>query len=107
MEVVGGKGFGGVCKVLMRVSFIVQEMSDAPFYSDEDKKEDSESDSDEEDESEEESRGDKKRKSRKKPYVMDPDHRLLLRNSKPLLQSRSAAVSCFFLQISPITLLIT
>ncbi|KAG8516388.1 AP-3 complex subunit beta-2, partial [Galemys pyrenaicus] len=27
-----------------------------------------------------------------KPYVMDPDHRLLLRNTKPLLQSRSAAV---------------
>uniref|UniRef100_A0A8C0RXM8 AP-3 complex subunit beta n=1 Tax=Canis lupus familiaris TaxID=9615 RepID=A0A8C0RXM8_CANLF len=27
----------------------------------------------------------------RKPYVMDPDHRLLLRN-KPLLQSRSAAV---------------
>uniref|UniRef100_A0A3B4FS97 AP-3 complex subunit beta n=1 Tax=Pundamilia nyererei TaxID=303518 RepID=A0A3B4FS97_9CICH len=28
----------------------------------------------------------------KKPYVMDPDHRLLLRNTKPLLQSRNAAV---------------
>ncbi|PNI19633.1 AP3B2 isoform 5 [Pan troglodytes] len=28
----------------------------------------------------------------RKPYVMDPDHRLLLRNTKPLLQSRSAAV---------------
>ncbi|KAM7039580.1 AP-3 complex subunit beta-2 isoform 3-T4 [Acridotheres tristis] len=27
-----------------------------------------------------------------KPYVMDPDHRLLLRNTKPLLQSRNAAV---------------
>ncbi|KAK2499026.1 LOW QUALITY PROTEIN: hypothetical protein MC885_014662 [Smutsia gigantea] len=27
----------------------------------------------------------------RKPYVMDPDHRLLLRNTKPLLQSRSAA----------------
>ncbi|KAH0619941.1 hypothetical protein JD844_014386 [Phrynosoma platyrhinos] len=26
------------------------------------------------------------------PYVMDPDHRLLLRNTKPLLQSRNAAV---------------
>ncbi|XP_059951327.1 AP-3 complex subunit beta-2 isoform X4 [Mesoplodon densirostris] len=30
--------------------------------------------------------------SARKPYVMDPDHRLLLRNTKPLLQSRSAAV---------------
>ncbi|KAJ3595872.1 hypothetical protein NHX12_002284, partial [Muraenolepis orangiensis] len=28
----------------------------------------------------------------RKPYVMDPDHRLLLRNTKPLLQSRNAAV---------------
>ncbi|XP_028935705.1 AP-3 complex subunit beta-1 isoform X2 [Ornithorhynchus anatinus] len=28
----------------------------------------------------------------KKPYSMDPDHRLLIRNTKPLLQSRNAAV---------------
>ena len=28
-----------------------------------------------------------------KPYMMDPDHRLLLRNTKPLLQSRNTAVS--------------
>ncbi|XP_035221751.1 AP-3 complex subunit beta-1-like isoform X1 [Stegodyphus dumicola] len=28
----------------------------------------------------------------KKAYVMDPDHRLLLRNCKPLLQSRNSAV---------------
>ncbi|XP_069819126.1 AP-3 complex subunit beta-1 isoform X1 [Dendropsophus ebraccatus] len=28
----------------------------------------------------------------KKPYMMDPDHRLLLKNTKPLLQSRNAAV---------------
>ncbi|KAI4882465.1 hypothetical protein NFI96_007320 [Prochilodus magdalenae] len=27
-----------------------------------------------------------------KPYVMDPDHRLLLRNTKPLLQSRNTAL---------------
>uniref|UniRef100_A0A8C7M2M4 AP-3 complex subunit beta n=1 Tax=Oncorhynchus mykiss TaxID=8022 RepID=A0A8C7M2M4_ONCMY len=27
-----------------------------------------------------------------KPYMMDPDHRLLLRNTKPLLQSRNTAV---------------
>ncbi|XP_072848778.1 AP-3 complex subunit beta-1 isoform X2 [Pogona vitticeps] len=27
-----------------------------------------------------------------KPYSMDPDHRLLIRNTKPLLQSRNAAV---------------
>ncbi|XP_073508956.1 AP-3 complex subunit beta-2 isoform X4 [Phyllobates terribilis] len=29
---------------------------------------------------------------KRKPYIMDPDHRLLLRNTKPLLQSRNAAV---------------
>ncbi|KAM5264170.1 AP-3 complex subunit beta-1 isoform 2-T2 [Ctenodactylus gundi] len=29
---------------------------------------------------------------KKKPYTMDPDHRLLIRSTKPLLQSRNAAV---------------
>ncbi|KAM5169779.1 AP-3 complex subunit beta-1 isoform 1-T1 [Callospermophilus lateralis] len=33
-----------------------------------------------------------KPEDRKKPYTMDPDHRLLIRNTKPLLQSRNAAV---------------
>ncbi|XP_026565553.1 AP-3 complex subunit beta-2 isoform X2 [Pseudonaja textilis] len=46
--------------------------------------------------SEEEDAKDDKAKStplaKRKPYVMDPDHRLLLRNTKPLLQSRNAAV---------------
>ncbi|XP_047426105.1 AP-3 complex subunit beta-1 isoform X2 [Mugil cephalus] len=37
----------------------------------------------------EEKRGDQ---AEAKPYVMDPDHRLLLRNTKPLLQSRNTAV---------------
>lgn len=49
--------------------------------------------------SEEEDAKDDKAKStplaKRKPYVMDPDHRLLLRNTKPLLQSRNAAVSPF------------
>ncbi|XP_076020068.1 AP-3 complex subunit beta-1 isoform X2 [Genypterus blacodes] len=35
---------------------------------------------------------DKKEHTEDKPYVMDPDHRLLLRNTKPLLQSRNTAV---------------
>lgn len=35
----------------------------------------------------------KKDRTEAKPYVMDPDHRLLLRNTKPLLQSRNTAVS--------------
>lgn len=29
----------------------------------------------------------------KKTYSLDPDHRLLLRNARPLLQSRNASVS--------------
>ena len=67
-------------------------MSDAPFYSEEEEEEESES---EEDSNEEEEEKEKKKKKppKKKPYVMDPDHRLLLRNCKPLLQSRNAAVS--------------
>lgn len=36
---------------------------------------------------------DKKDQTEVKPYIMDPDHRLLLRNTKPLLQSRNTAVS--------------
>ncbi|XP_045922089.1 AP-3 complex subunit beta-1 isoform X2 [Micropterus dolomieu] len=34
----------------------------------------------------------KKGRTEVKPYIMDPDHRLLLRNTKPLLQSRNTAV---------------
>ncbi|XP_078812156.1 AP-3 complex subunit beta-1 isoform X2 [Oryzias latipes] len=34
----------------------------------------------------------KKGPTEAKPYMMDPDHRLLLRNTKPLLQSRNTAV---------------
>ncbi|XP_043933750.1 AP-3 complex subunit beta-2 isoform X2 [Protopterus annectens] len=44
---------------------------------------------------EEDSKGEKEESAslvKRKPYVMDPDHRLLLRNTKPLLQSRNAAV---------------
>ena len=70
-------------------------VEDAPFY------EESEEESEEEEEEEGESgdEGDsrdeekKKKKPKKKPYSMDSDHRLLLRNAKPLLQSRNAAVS--------------
>lgn len=34
----------------------------------------------------------KEKTDKRKPYTMDPDHRLLIRNTKPLLQSRNAAV---------------
>lgn len=33
---------------------------------------------------------------KKKPYIMDPDHRLLLRQAKPLLNSRNASVGHHF-----------
>uniref|UniRef100_A0A3Q3NEC5 AP-3 complex subunit beta n=1 Tax=Mastacembelus armatus TaxID=205130 RepID=A0A3Q3NEC5_9TELE len=45
-----------------------------------------------EDEEEKEKKVEVAALAKRKPYVMDPDHRLLLRNTKPLLQSRNAAV---------------
>jgi len=52
---------------------VVEEYSENNFYeSDEEQKE--------------------KDRKVKHTYTMDPDHRLLLRNTKPLLQSRNAAV---------------
>jgi len=35
----------------------------------------------------------------KPSYIMDPDHRLLLRNAKPLLNSRNAAVVMAVVQL--------
>ncbi|TRY64918.1 hypothetical protein DNTS_024608 [Danionella cerebrum] len=35
---------------------------------------------------------DERKMDQNQPYIMDPDHRLLLRNTKPLLQSRNTAV---------------
>ncbi|XP_017292518.2 AP-3 complex subunit beta-2 isoform X3 [Kryptolebias marmoratus] len=59
---------------------------DKTFYgSDEDEDED-------DDEKEKEKKAEAAAMAKRKPYVMDPDHRLLLRNTKPLLQSRNAAV---------------
>lgn len=60
---------------------------DKKFYGSE------EEEDEEEDEEEKEKRADALAMAKRKPYVMDPDHRLLLRNTKPLLQSRNAAVS--------------
>lgn len=51
----------------------------------------SDEDEDEDDE-EKEKKAEAIAMAKRKPYVMDPDHRLLLRNTKPLLQSRNAAV---------------
>nr|XP_057930791.1 AP-3 complex subunit beta-2 isoform X9 [Doryrhamphus excisus] len=49
-------------------------------------------DDEDEDEEEKEKKAEAAAMAKRKPYVMDPDHRLLLRNTKPLLQSRNAAV---------------
>lgn len=50
----------------------------------------------EESSSEESENDDKKKKKKKAAYSMDSDHRLLLKNAKPLLQSRNSAVSSTF-----------
>lgn len=50
---------------------------------------DSEKEEEEEDEAEEK---ENEEESKKKSYMMDPDHRLLLRQAKPLLNSRNASV---------------
>ncbi|KAI4873099.1 hypothetical protein NFI96_018783 [Prochilodus magdalenae] len=48
--------------------------------------------SDDDEDDDEEKKAEAAALAKRKPYVMDPDHRLLLRNTKPLLQSRNAAV---------------
>ena len=73
-----------MCEVLSR-----QELENEKFYPDSQESEDDEDD----DENDNEDDGDAEKVQKKKPYVMDPDHRLLLRVTKPLLQSRNAAVS--------------
>lgn len=62
------------------------------------------SDDDDEDD-DEEKKAEAAALAKRKPYVMDPDHRLLLRNTKPLLQSRNAAVSTVIMSQHVFTLL--
>ncbi|WAR10496.1 AP3B2-like protein [Mya arenaria] len=57
--------------------------TEKPFY---------ESEKDEDDENEDDENEEDEAKPKAKPYIMDQDHRLLLRQSKPLLNSRNAAV---------------
>ncbi|KDR14139.1 AP-3 complex subunit beta-1 [Zootermopsis nevadensis] len=59
-----------------------EESQNKPFYDDEDDDDADEGDSEEQ----------KKEEKTKKTYTLDHDHRLLLRNTKPLLQSRNASV---------------
>jgi AP-3 complex subunit beta len=55
----------------------LEDDSDKLYYVDDDSASESESNS-----------------CKKKSYSLDPDHKLLLRSARPLLQSRNAAVSC-------------
>jgi AP-3 complex subunit beta len=71
-----------------------QDLENEKFYPDSQGSE--EDDDDDEDDDEE---GDEEQAGKKKPYVMDPDHRLLLRVTKPLLQSRNATVSFCFIRL--------
>ncbi|XP_073328516.1 AP-3 complex subunit beta-2 [Pagrus major] len=68
----------------MNESLLEEGSGDRTFYG-------SDEDEDEEEE-EKEKKAEAPAMAKRKPYVMDPDHRLLLRNTKPLLQSRNAAV---------------
>lgn len=60
---------------------LLEESGEKAFYASDDEEED------------EDKKAEAAALPKRKPYVMDPDHRLLLRNTKPLLQSRNAAVS--------------
>ena len=59
-------------------------MKEEAFYPESRSEESSSEDSEDED---------KKKKKKRAVYSMDSDHRLLLKNAKPLLQSRNSAVS--------------
>lgn len=71
------------------VKLTFQEFENEAFYLDSQS-----SDADDGDDADNDDDADKLAK--KKPYIMDPDHRLLLRVTKPLLQSRNAAVSFLY-----------
>lgn len=76
------------------------------FYDDDENEDDEEEEEDSDDEdSESDGRRNGKTKKRKgarskvKPYVMDADHRLLLRTCRPLLNSRNSAVMMAVVQL--------
>lgn len=70
-----------------RTQFTDPNIDDAGHETDENKPFYDEDDDDDENENDTKSRAKKKA-----PYTLDPDHRLLLRNARPLLQSRNASV---------------
>ena len=67
-------------------TLIFPKVENENFYPDSQDSEDEEDNDNEEDDEE-------GKTGKNKPYIMDPDHRLLLRVTKPLLQSRNSAVS--------------
>lgn len=69
-----------------RTQFIDPNLDDTDHETDENKPF---YDEDDDDENESDT---KSRAKKKVPYSLDPDHRLLLRNARPLLQSRNASV---------------
>lgn len=71
--------------------FFFQPLTEGEFYPKSDNSDDDDDDSDDET---------SEKKPKKQQYIMDPDHRLLLRTCKPLLQSRNAAVSFFYVTYS-------
>lgn len=72
-------------RALLLLQEVVEE-TERPFYESDDK----------EDEEKEPEKVENKPEQKKAPYIMDPDHRLLLRQAKPLLNSRNSAVRINF-----------
>lgn len=82
-----------ICCVSYLQESLLEEGGEKAFYGSDD------------DEDDEEKKAEAAALAKRKPYVMDPDHRLLLRNTKPLLQSRNAAVSTIIMSKNILTLL--
>jgi len=70
---------------MLVVNDYLQEFKEAAFYPESESEESSSEEGENDDEK-------VKKKKKKVTYTMDPDHRLLLKNAKPLLQSRNSAV---------------
>jgi AP-3 complex subunit beta len=72
---------------------------EADFYA---KTGDDDDEDDDDDDDEEGADGEKKKKN--KAYIMDPDHRLLLRCAQPLLHSRNSGVILAVTQLYALSL---
>jgi AP-3 complex subunit beta len=79
-------------------------LQNKPFYDEDDDDDDDDDDDNDDDNNNNNNNNNngeqqKKEEKTKKTYTLDPDHRLLLRNTKPLLQSRNASVRVGFSEI--------